>query len=72
MVERGEEVRFTLEADHPVAVGGKGGGKDLDRDFAAKPRIPRAVYLAHPARAERREDFIRPEANTGAESHRLA
>jgi hypothetical protein len=43
--------------------------KDCDRDRAIEPRIERPVNLAHPAGADRRDDFVRPEANAGREGH---
>jgi hypothetical protein len=33
--------------------------QDLDRNRTVKTRVPGAVYLAHAAGAERREDFVR-------------
>ena len=39
--------------------------KHLDRDRAVQPGIGRLVYLAHAARAERREDFVGPESGAG-------
>ena len=46
-------------------------GQDLDRDLAAQPRVARPVDLAHPARAERGEDLVRPEPCSGGERHEL-
>jgi len=36
------------------------GRQELDRDVAPEPRVPRAVNLAHAARAHQGDDFIRP------------
>ena len=42
----------------------------LDRHLAPEPRVPRPVHLAHPARAERREDLVGAEASPGGERQR--
>jgi hypothetical protein len=44
-------------------------GQDLDGDFAAQPRIPGAIDLPHAARAQRREDLVRPETDAGGKCH---
>ena len=49
------------------AFGGQMGGEDLDRDVPVELRVPRAVDLAHPARAEGREDLIGAKARAGSE-----
>ena len=49
----------------PVGVGGERRGQHLDRDLAAEPRVARAVDLAHPAGAERRDDLVGPQASAG-------
>ena len=46
--------------------------EDLDRDVAVQLRVARAVDLAHPARAERREDLVGTETCSGGERHRGA
>ena len=38
----------------------------LDRHLATESRVPRAVHLPHPARAERREDLVRTQARPAA------
>ena len=43
----------------------------LDRDGAIEPRVARFVDLAHAARAEGGEDFIRTESGAGAEGQTL-
>ncbi len=62
MVESGGGARLDLEAPHPVGVTDGVERQNLDRDFTAEPVVPRAPDLAHPARPERREDLIWPEA----------
>jgi hypothetical protein len=43
--------------------------RDLDRNGAVEPRITGFVHLTHPARADRRDDFIGPEALSRRDSH---
>ena len=43
----------------------------LDRDFAPQPRVPRPVDLPHPARAQRRDDLVGPEAGPGGKAQLL-
>jgi hypothetical protein len=43
--------------------------KDFDCDSAFEPRVTRSVDLAHPARAERRDDLVGAEAGAGRETH---
>ena len=45
-----------------------GFGQHLDRDVTAQPRIGGAIDLAHPARAEQRDDLVR--ADTGSRNQR--
>ena len=40
------------------------------RDVATQLRIARAIHLAHAARADRLDDFIRPEPRAGRDRHR--
>jgi hypothetical protein len=53
----------------PIEVVRERGGKNLDGDVASEPRIARAIDLAHAARADERDDFIRTEASAGREGH---
>jgi hypothetical protein len=43
--------------------------RNLDRHFASKPRIARAIHLTHPSRTERGEDFVGPKASASTQSH---
>jgi hypothetical protein len=45
------------------------GSKDLDRDNAIEPRVPRAIDFAHTARAQKGEDLIRSEGTADDERH---
>ena len=65
MIERRQELGFTVEAGDAIGVDGKGGGQHLDGDVAIQLRVARAIDLAHPARADRGNDRVRPEPASG-------
>ena len=44
-------------------------GQHLDRDVASEARVARAIDLAHPARADGREDLVGTEPGSGGECH---
>jgi hypothetical protein len=71
MVERAGGAGLLLEAAQPLGVRGQRCGQDLDRDVARQPRVPRAVDLAHPARAQRGRDLVGPELGSSGEGHGL-
>ena len=64
MVERGSGARLLFEPSQRVDRRSLG-PKDLQRDGPIQPGIASAINLAHASRPERREDFIRPDANSG-------
>ena len=66
MVERRGRARLLLEARAAVRIRRHRRRQHLDRDLAPELRVPRAVDLAHPARAERREDLVGPETRLPA------
>ena len=72
MIERRHGVRLAVEAGAQLGVGGELRRQHLDRDRAIEPRIARAVDLAHPAGADRRDDLIRPESRAGCQGHQPA
>ncbi len=43
--------------------------ENFDCDLAPEPRILGAVHLAHPARPERRQDFVGAETGAGGERY---
>ena len=69
VVQRGRGARFLLEAPEAVSIGRDVGAQDLDRDRAVQPRIARLGHLAHSAGADRRENFVWPQAGSGGEAH---
>ena len=66
MVQRAGGPRLLFEALPARRVGSDIRGQYLERDLAAQSRIPRPVYLAHAARAQRRNDFIRSKPGSQA------
>ena len=72
MVERSGRTGFLLEAMEMFRIGGERCWQDFDRHVAPEARIARFVDLTHPARAERRDDFINAETNAGRERHGLS
>ena len=69
MVEDPRGLGLLLEAAQPLRVLGERGRQDLDRDVAPEARVPRAVDLAHPSRADLREDLVGAEAGAGRDGH---
>ena len=65
MVQRGEDLRFAIEAGEAVGVAGEGSGKNFDSGVAVELGIAGAVDFAHAAGAERREDFVMGEFVAG-------
>ena len=69
IVERGEHLRFALEPGHALRVFGESLGQNFQRHLAPQLRITRAIHFAHPARPQRREDFVRPEFGSRHRAH---
>ena len=63
MIQRREDLRFTLKTRHAIGVGGEELRQDFQRDVATELRVLRTIYLAHAARAEQTQDFIRAKAS---------
>ena len=58
MVQRGKNLRLPLEPRDSLVILRERRGKNLDRDIAIEPGIPRAKHLAHPSRTDGRDDFV--------------
>ena len=65
MRELRDRLRLPLEALPQLFGGGKMVGQDLDRDHSLEPGVARPVDLSHAARANRGDDFVRPETRAG-------
>ena len=59
MIQRCEQLGFAIEPRDAIGIAGQGRGQDRDGDVAVQARIAGALPLAHSARPERRNDFVR-------------
>jgi hypothetical protein len=69
MIQRGEDVCFTLEAGEAVRIGSEGIRQDLDRDVAIQLRVTRTIHVAHAAAAKGGDDFVRAKSGASGKSH---
>jgi len=60
MVESSKQARFARKPRAPLWIRHEMWRQDLDRDVATELHIPRAVNITHTARAERRDQPVRP------------
>ena len=72
MIQRGEQLRFALKRASRSGSLRERVGQNLERDVALQSRVAGAIHLAHAARAERRNDFVRAESSAGIERHSQA
>ena len=72
VVERRQDLRFSLESGETLAVLRERVGKDLERDLAAQLGVPGAIHLTHAAHTERPDDFVGAQARAAREGHREA
>ena len=69
MIQRREGLGFTRETGEPVLVTRQEIGQHFDGDVAIQLRVMGAIDLAHAARADQRDDFVRTEASSGGQTH---
>ena len=69
MVERGEDVRLTLEARQSVGVQRERIRQDLDCHVTLQLRVACAIHFAHAAGAKQTGDLIRTEAAARWQGH---
>ena len=69
IAQRGNGARFAIESLPKLGIGREMRGKDFQRDDAVEARVGAAIHLAHAARADRCDDFIRPEARARRDGH---
>ena len=69
VIERGEHLRFALEARQALRIGGEHLRQDLQGDVAPEPRVAGAIDLAHPAGPERTDDFVEANALASRQCH---
>ena len=70
VIERRDGARFLQQSLAPSGFLSQSSRKDLQGDVPLQPRIARAVYLAHAARADGVEDLVRAKVRAGADGHR--
>ena len=58
MVECRERLRLALEAREPVGIVREQSGKNLESDVTIELRVPGSIDFAHPAGADRPENFV--------------
>jgi hypothetical protein len=61
VIESAQDTSFVLKTEKPVRVAGNRGREDFDGDRSLKPRVTSAIYLAHTAGTQRRQNFVRAE-----------
>ena len=69
MIERREELRFALEPGEAFGIPRDDIWQDLERHVAIELCIARAIDLAHAARAQSGDDFVRAEARASGQGH---
>ena len=70
MIQRGEDLSLALEARQPIGIEREDRrGEPSVRRRDSSCRVARAIDLAHPARPEHGEDFVRPELSAGGKAH---
>ena len=69
VVEGSQRARFPLKAGQSIGVRSEHLGQDLQSDIALQSRVTRAVDLAHPTRADHRDDLVRADPRARGEAH---
>ena len=72
MRQRRDRQGLALEPRQGIRIRRERLRQHLDRHLALQLRIPRPVHLSHPARAQRRDDLVGPEARSGRQRHLAA
>jgi hypothetical protein len=69
MAQCGEDAGLAVEALPPRRVGRQRRRYDLDRNGPFQAGVAALVDLAHPAGAQRLNDFVRPESSSAGQRH---
>src|SRR5215470_1386007 len=69
MVQAGNGLGLALKTLPQSCIVGEMRRKNFDCDHTVQARVPRAVHLTHPTRAQRSNDLIRPEFGSCFEHH---
>jgi hypothetical protein len=64
MIQRGQRLRFPLEASHPIGAGGELLGQNLDGHVAFELRVTGAVHLSHATVPELPGDLVGTDSRT--------
>src|SRR5262245_11407816 len=72
MIERGQYFRLSLKSCEAASIVGKVQREYLQGDVTFQVEISGAVDLAHPARTDQADDFVRPKACTAGNRHALS
>jgi len=67
MVQRGEQLRFSMEARKTLRVVREAFGHNLERDLPIQLRVARSIHLSHPARADLGRHLVDAKADAGTE-----
>ena len=70
MIQRGNGSRLALKTLLHIRARTEMGGQNLDRNDAIKPRVPRAIDLAHAAGTKRRLNLVSTKFSAKSEPHR--
>jgi hypothetical protein len=65
MVQRRKDLRLTFEPCQAISIERKRFREDLERHIAIELRVSRAIHFSHSARADRADDFVRPQSAAG-------
>ena len=69
MIERREHFRLALKPGQAFGIGRHGRREHLEGDGPFQVRVGGPVDLAHPARADHREDFVGADPGARGEAH---
>jgi hypothetical protein len=73
MMKRGQHLRLARGACKTIRIAcQRGRHNTLIATSRPKLRVACAIDLAHAARADGGDDFVRPESSAGTESHQLS
>jgi hypothetical protein len=72
MVQRRNRTRLSFESPQPFSVARQPFRQNFNRHIAAQPDIGCPVNFSHATRAERGDNFIRPDFCAGSERHGVA
>jgi hypothetical protein len=69
VIEGGDGAGFAIEAFETAGDAGDFRRQHLQRDVASQPQVARAIHLAHPAGAQRVDDFVPTESAPRGQWH---